>query len=136
MIHIQRRVEMFTLMIFGGIRRAKSKVLVKPAKHSKLNQYGNFPKTFANKAFSNEKKYHIGNPPGRTGNQLKGIWEKSKTGMKMVAKLDPTTTYGRKIFPYFMITKRKIPEVVKREFISYLNKKYREHYRPLPKKVK
>jgi hypothetical protein len=127
---IARRVEQFSLMVFGGTRTAKNKYLVKPAKHSKLNDYGNFPKTFVKGAINNKKKYFTGIPKGLKGEKYRGVWEKTKDGNKMVAKFDPRTTYTRKIFPYLMIVKRNVTKVVEREFKKNIRKYYLKKYYP------
>ena len=128
---IFRRVQMFKYMVFGGTRPAGvSGYLLKPSKHSKLNAFGNFPKTFMKNAEANKKKYFIGNPKGLKGEKWRGVWEKTKDGNKMVGKLDATTTYNRKIFPYFMIVKRNVTKVVEREFKKNIRKYYLRKYYP------
>ena len=133
---IFRRVQMFKYMVYGGTRPAGvSGYLLKPAKHSKLNSHGNFPKTFVKNAMANKKKFFIGIPQGLKGERFRGIWEKTNDGNKMVGKLDTTTTYNRKIFPYFMITKRNIVKIVEREFKKNIREYYRRKFYPPVKRV-
>lgn len=132
---IQRRSEMFDLMVFGGIRRAKKKYLVKPAKHSKLNASGNFPRTFLKTRLAKPDKFIQGIPKGFSGEKFRGLWQVQKSGLKMVAKYDATTSYDKKIYPYFRIVKNNVRKIVPREFKKNMKKYSMRRFFPKPKKI-
>jgi hypothetical protein len=125
----ERRNKLFELQIFGGVRKPTNSKLIKPAKHSKLNQYGNLSRTLYGRAKANTNKFFIGTPKGMTDAKALGIYEKKKTGLKMVAKLDDTTTYSKR-FPYYMIIKRNVPKVIRKEFPRLIRKYYNRKYNP------
>jgi len=101
---VERRVKYMRLETYGGERTANKRYLVTPAKHSKLNQSGNFPKTFIKNAIGNKQKYFIGVPRGGDQSQkFSGVWQrygpKKNRKIRMVAKFTENQTF-RPLFPF------------------------------------
>ena len=132
---VRRRSEMWNLMVFGGIRRAKKKYLVKPAKHSKLNASGNFSKPYIKNMLNKPDKFIQGIPEGFSGEKFRGIWQVQKKGIKMMAKYDATASYDKKIYPYFKIVRNNVMKIVPREFRSNIRKYSMQRFFPKPKKI-
>lgn len=129
-----RRNKLFELQIFGGVRKPNNSKLIKPAKHSKLNQYGNLSRTLYGRAKANKNRFFIGTPGNKNPAKFLGIYEKKKKGLKMVAKLDDTATYVRK-FPYYVIIRRNIPKVIGKEFPKLIRRYYNRKYNPHMKNI-
>tara|TARA_R110002096_G_scaffold55990_1_gene143408 strand:- start:86 stop:796 length:711 start_codon:yes stop_codon:yes gene_type:complete len=101
---LNRRKTYMRLETYGGERTPSKRYLVTPAKHSKLNQSGNFPKTFMKTVIGNKQKYFTGVPRGGDqSNKFNGVWQrygpKGNQRIRMVAKFTERQTF-RPLFPF------------------------------------
>ena len=128
-----RRVKYMRLQTDGGERTPNRKYIVTPAKHSKLNQYGNFPRTFTKTKKANKQKYFFGTPSGgQQGERFNGIWERYGTQknkkIRMVAKFTPRQTFN-KLFPFDKLTRTFIPKILEKQLQKQIkfqfNKKFK-----------
>lgn len=121
----KRRVEYMRLETYGGERTPKKRFLVTPAKHSKLNSFGNFPKTFVKTKVANKPKFFLGTPSGgQQGQKFNGIWEryggKKNRKIRMVAKFSEAKTY-RPLYPFDSLTRKFAPKIFEKELIKQIN---------------
>ena len=92
-IHItQQRWDYLKYQVEGGTRTGNIGV---PTKNAKLNKYGNIPNR--RKGLIKNKKQFIA-----TFNNLSGVWERNKSGIKLIIAFEKSVTYEKR-FPFIKI---------------------------------
>ena len=99
------------LAINGGISIPQGRALTHPTKNTKLNRYGNLPRTYVKKSLANKDKFFSGVPKGMTGQEHAGLWQrygtKNNRKIKMMAQWKSSRRYSSK-FPFYAIAERVI----------------------------
>ena len=92
-IHVMpERYKYLKYAIEGGTRTGNIGV---PTRHSKLNKYGNIP--MRKKGLIKNKRQFI-----QTINGVSGVWEKSKSGLKLMVAFEKTVSYEKR-FSFYKI---------------------------------
>ena len=82
----KKRAEYMKYILFGGVRKPKTKALRGVTKSTPLNKYGNITKDKVGKLLANKTKYFSGKPKGGKGLHA-GIYE--RMGRKGRVKIRP-----------------------------------------------
>lgn len=101
------------LEVTGGTRRPKARALVIPSKQLPLNQYGNIPQGKIKALLARADTF------SGTVRGVPGIWQRTRTGLKLLVLWEPTAKY-RKRFPFYEIVQRVIRQRIDANFKSAL----------------
>jgi len=105
-IHVTpERYKYLKYAIEGGTRTGNIGV---PTKHAKLNKYGNIP--MRKKGLIKNKRQFI-----QTINGVSGVWEKSKSGLKLMVAFEKTVNYEKR-FPFYKIAEGVARKKFQRNF--------------------
>lgn len=93
----------------GGTRRAAGRKIPVPGKRMRLNQYGNMTRGAVGKAAGRANTF-VGRPSGRADLPV-GIWQRSKSGLKLLVLFTPQADYDER-FDFYGIFENTIVEVL------------------------
>tara|TARA_Y100000310_G_C20692887_1_gene823516 strand:+ start:4018 stop:4620 length:603 start_codon:yes stop_codon:yes gene_type:complete len=114
----------FKYLIWGGTRTASGRRLNVPSTNTRLNKFGNIPRTRVPKLLQ-DSKHFSGIPKGRSGQDSAGIWKRGGKNIKMVIAFQQSTSYDPGRFPFHDIVKGVVNRKFKKNFDGSLKQALR-----------